>query len=106
MKQIYEFELYPECVENKLVESEDRSRGFSHRIDKVKETSNGTWEKCKKFLETLFKDKLGIEDNIIIEEAYRTKSSPESRRRSKQRTMLCKFHYYKDKVKSWKMQIN
>ena len=47
---------------------------------------------------TLFKDKLGIEENILIERAHRTKSSPEGRR-SKPRTIFRKFHNYKDKVK-------
>ena len=98
MKELYEYRIDPEFVENKLVELEDRCRRFNLRIDGVKETSNGTWEKCEEYLETLFKDKLGIEENIIIERAHRTKSSSEGRR-SKPRTIFCKFHNYKDKVK-------
>ena len=98
MKELYEYQIDPEFVENKLVELEDRSRWCNLRIDGVKETSNERWEKCEEHLETLFKDKLGIEETIVIERAHRTKSSPEGRR-SKPRTIFYKFHNYKDKVK-------
>ena len=67
-------------------------------MDGVKETSNETWEKCEEHLETLFKDKLGIEENITIARAHRTKSSPAGRIR-KPITIFCKFHNYKDTVK-------
>ena len=68
------------------------------RIDGVKEASSEAWEKCEKYLETLFKDKLGIGENLIIERAHRTKSSLEDRR-SKPRTIFCWFCDCKDKVK-------
>ena len=42
----------------------------------MKETRNETWVKCEEHLETLFKDKRGTEENIIIERAHRTKSPP------------------------------
>ena len=108
MKELYEHQIDQEVysvinslsliIRNKLVELEDCSRRCNLRIDGVKETSNETWEKCEEHLETLFKDELGIEENVIIERAHRTKSSPESRR-SKPRSIFCKFHNYKDKVK-------
>ena len=97
MKKFYEYQIDPECVENKLVELEDCSRRCSLKVDGVKETSNKTWEKYDDHLEILFKDKLGIEENKIIERAHRTKSSPEVRM-SKPRTIFCKFHNFKDKV--------
>ena len=95
-KELYEYQIYPEFVENKPVELEDRSSRCNLRIDGVKETSNETWEKREEHLETLFKDKLGIEENIIIERAHSTKSSIREGRRSKPRTIFCKFHNYKD----------
>ena len=49
MKEIYEYEIYPEFVENKLVKSEDSSKGCNLRIDGVKETNNETLEKGKEF---------------------------------------------------------
>ena len=42
MKELYEYQIDPEFVENKLVELEDRSRRCNLRIDGVKETSNET----------------------------------------------------------------
>lgn len=98
MKETYEYQINSEFLKNKLVELENCSRRCHLRIDEVKETSNETWKKCEKILETLSKDKLGIEENIIIKRAYRTKSSPAGRR-SKSRSILCKFHSYNDKIK-------
>ena len=49
MKEIYGYEIYPEFVENKLVKSEDSSKGCNLRINGVKETNNETWEKGKEF---------------------------------------------------------
>ena len=65
MKKIYKYQIDPEFVENKLVESKNHSRKCNLRIDVVKETSNEK-EKCKEHLETLFEDTLGIEDQIKI----------------------------------------
>ena len=42
MKELYEYQIDPEFVENKLVELEDRSRRCNLRIDGVKERSNET----------------------------------------------------------------
>ena len=98
MKELYGYQIDLEFVEKRLVELEDRSRRCNLRIDGVKEICNETREKCEEHLETLFTEKLGIEENIIIERARRTKSSREGRR-SKPRTIFCKFHNYKDKIK-------
>ena len=45
-------------------------RGRNIRIDRLKETSYKTLEKCELHLGILFNDKLGIEENIIIERTY------------------------------------
>lgn len=45
-------------------------RGGNIRIDRLKETSYKKLEKCELHLEILFNDKLGIEENIIIERTY------------------------------------
>ena len=99
MKELYEYQIDPEFVVNNLVELEDRSRRCYLRIDEVKETSNETSEKREEHLETLFKDKLGIEENILIERAHRTKSSSASKK-STPRTIFCKFHDYKGRNKA------
>ena len=98
MEEFYEYQIDPELGEDKLVQLEDRSRRCNLRIDGVNETSTEMWEKWKEHLETLFKDKLGVEENTIIESAHRKKSSPEGRS-IKLRTIFCKFHNYKEKVK-------
>ena len=45
-------------------------------------------------LETLFRDKPGIEENIIIERVQKTKPSPGCKW-SKPRAIFCQFHNYK-----------
>ena len=45
MKELYEYQIEPEFVENKLVELEDRSRRCNLRIYVVNKTSNETWER-------------------------------------------------------------
>ena len=65
MKELYEYQIDPEFVKNKLVELENCSKRYNLYIDGMKVTSNETWEKCEKDLQILFKDKPGIEENII-----------------------------------------
>ena len=57
---------------------------FYENHDPVAKTkfSNETWERCKRRLVTLLKEKHGIEDNLIIKGAHRTKSAPEGRRKN------------------------
>ena len=102
MKNFYEYQIDPECIENKLVELEDCSRRCNLKVDGVKETSNKTWEKYDEHLETLFKDKPGIEENKIIERAQRTKPST-AVRMSKPRT---KFLQNVKKLKGTNISIN
>ena len=73
IREIYEWQLDPEYVHNKLVELEDRSRRNNLRIDGIKEEVGESWEDCEAEVEKLFREKLDIEDKIIIERAHRTK---------------------------------
>ena len=73
IREIYEWQLDPEYVHNKLVELEDRSRRNNLRIDGIKEKVGESWEDCEAEVEKLFREKLDIEDKIIIERAHRTK---------------------------------
>ena len=98
MKKLCECQIDPEFVVHHLVELEDRSRRCYLRIDEVKETSMKR-RKSEEHLEILFKYKLGIEENILIERAHRTKSSSAGKK-SKPRTIFCKFHDYKGKNKA------
>ena len=73
MEELYEYQIEPEFVENKLVELEHGPRKCNLRIKGVKEKSNEIWEKCEEHLETLLKEKLDIKEAKIIERAHRTK---------------------------------
>ena len=48
--------------------------------------------------ETLFKYKLGIKENIVVNKAHRLKPSPESTRK-KAEIIFCKLHSCMDEVK-------
>ena len=67
IKELSEYQIDPDRVNIKLFKLEDHSRSCNLRIGGVRETSNGEWEKCEEYLETLLQDELGIEENIIIE---------------------------------------
>ena len=45
MRELYQYQIDPEFLENKFAELEDNSRMWNLRIDGLKETSNETWEK-------------------------------------------------------------
>ena len=98
MKELYEYQIDPEFVKNKLVELENCCKRYNLYIDGMKVTSNEIWEKCEKGLQILFKDKPGIEENIITERTHRTNSAVEGGR-SKPKSIFCKFHNCKNKVK-------
>ena len=66
----------------------------------MKEESNETWEKCEEHLETLSKDKPGIEGNIVIERAHRKAPRPKSYLKVEIQKHNCKCHNYNDKVKA------
>ena len=73
LDEIYELQLDPEYVHNKLVDLEDRSRRNNLMINEIKEKVGEGWEDCEAEVETLFREKLDIEDKIIIERAHRAK---------------------------------
>ena len=61
----------------KLIELEDRSRRNNLRVDGIKERPKETWEDYENELHTLFKESLGIEEEIAIERAHRVKNFAE-----------------------------
>ena len=66
-------QLDPEYVHNKLVDLEDCSSRNNLRIDGIKEKAGESWEDCEAEAEKRFREKLDIEDKIIIERADRAK---------------------------------
>ena len=98
VQEMYDYQLDPAFIEDKLVDLEDRSRRNNLRIGGIKEKQNETWEDCKKQLDTLFKESLGTEDEIVIERAHRVKTG-KNQRSTTPRTIVCRILNYKDKVK-------
>ena len=64
----------PEYVHNKLVDFEDRSRRNNLTIDGIKEKDRESWKDCATEVGKLFREKLDIEDKIIIERVHRAKN--------------------------------
>ena len=72
IRETYEWQLDPEYVHNKLVvDLQNRSRKNNLRIDGIMEKVGESWEDCEAEVEKLFREKLDIEDKIIIERADR-----------------------------------
>ena len=81
-REIYERQLDPAYVHNKLVDLEDCSRRNNLRIDGIKEKVGESWEDCEAEVEKLFREKLDIEDRIIIERAHRAKKNKKQQKQS------------------------
>ena len=81
LDEIYELQLDPEYVHNKLVDVEDRSRRNNLMINEIKEKVG--WEDCEAEVETLFREKLDIEDKIIIERAHRARKQKPAKKSTK-----------------------
>ena len=69
IQEIYEYQIDPKYVLNKLTELEDRSRRNNIRIDGIKETKGETWNDCEEKVQDMFAQKLGL-DGIEIERAH------------------------------------
>ena len=98
VQQIYDYQLYPAFIQDKLIDLEDRSRRNNLRIDGIKERPNETWESCKKELDPLFKESLGIEVEVVIERTHRIKTD-KSMKGNTVGIIVCRILNYKDKVK-------
>ena len=61
VNEIYEYQMDPQYVEEKLIELEDRPRRCSLRIDGVEEGKGETWDQCEEKVLDIFTNQLGIE---------------------------------------------
>ena len=52
---------------------EDRSRRNNLRIDGIKQKVGKSWQDCEAEVEKLFREKLDIEDEVIIQRTHRAK---------------------------------
>ena len=94
VNEIYEYQMDPQYVEEKLIELEGRSRRCNLRIDGVEEGKDEILD--------IFTNQLGIEKNVQIERAHQTgkKGSKHSHEKTrKPRTIVLKLNSYKDKIK-------
>ena len=73
VQDIWDYQINPDYIQHKLTELEDRSRQNNIRIDVIEEEEGETWGISEAKATKVFKEKLGIEKQIIIERAHRTK---------------------------------
>ena len=81
IRELYKWQPDPQYVHNKLVDLEDHSRRNNLRIDGIKEKDGESWEGCEAEVEKLFRQKLDIEDKIIIERAHRAKRNKKQQKK-------------------------
>ena len=94
VRDIYEYQVDPNYVLDKLAELEDRSRKNNLRIDGINEEKGETWEICETKIKNIFQEKLEIHDDIIIDRAHITKGKTG---KNQPRTIVIKLANYKDK---------
>ena len=82
----------------KLADLGDRSPRNNLRFDEFQEEINETWEERESIVTDFVKEKLGIEEDILIERVHRTrKIQRNDGTRNKKRTIVVKFLNFKDK---------
>ena len=85
--EIYDYQVDPEYVTNKLIDLEDRSRCNNLRIDGISESRNETWEECEEEIQKVFNEELGVR-NVHIERAHRSKRSKSNNNNGKPRIIV------------------
>ena len=103
IEEIYDYQIDPEYVEQKVIDLEDRSRRNKLRVDGILGTLGETWENCEEKLQHVFQEKLGLECPIEIERAHRTSNRQNNTINGNYpQTIICSLLRYKDKVKMLK----
>ena len=101
-------------TKKKLADLEDRSRRNNLRFYGFQEETNETWEEGESILTDFVKEKLEIEEDILIERVHRTGIQRNDGIRNRKRTIVVKFLNFKDKLgilhtyrekKLWKEKI-
>ena len=84
-------------TKKKLADLEDRSRRNNLRFDGFQEKTNETWEESETIVTDFVKEKLGIQEDTLIERAHRKgKIQRNDGTRNKKRTIVVKFLNFKD----------
>ena len=97
VQEIWDYQINPDYIQHILVELEDRSRRNNLRIDCIEEEEGETWEISKAKLTKVFKEKLGIDKDIMIEQAPRTKRNYKDKDKKHPRTIVLRLPNFKDK---------
>ena len=75
-------------TDDKLNDSENRSRRNNIRIDGILECEKETWEKSEEKIQQVIKEKLKITEYIIIERAHRVGNKEKSKQSNRPRTIV------------------
>ena len=87
-------------TKKKLADLEDHSRRNNLRLAGFQEETNETWEKSESIITDFVKEKLEIEEDILIERAHRTgKIQGNDGTRNRKRTTFVKFLNFEDKLR-------
>ena len=91
-------EYFVKKIKKKLADLEDCSRRNNLLFDGFQEETNETWEETESIITDFVKEKLGIEEDILIERAHCTgKIQRNDGTRNRKRTIVVKFLNFKDK---------
>jgi DNA anti-recombination protein RmuC len=82
-------------LKQKSIDLENRSRRNNLRIDGIKETTDESWSDCEKAVKEIFKTKLNILNEIVVERAHRVGALKDKTPRS----IVLKLLNYQDKNK-------
>ena len=85
-------------IKKKLADLEDCSRRNNLLFDGCQEETNETWEETESLITDFVKEKLGIEEDILIERAHQKgKIQRNYGTRNRKRRIVVKFLNFKDK---------
>ena len=97
IQEIYEYQIEPKYVQDKLTELEGRSPRNNIRIDGIKETKGEAWNDCEEKVQGMFAQKLRL-DGIETERAHRVKRNSRGSNTNRPRTIVVKLLRFKDKT--------
>ena len=97
IQDIWDYQIDPDHIQYKSTGLEDRSRRNNLRIDAIEEEEGETREIYEAKVTKVFKEKLGIEKEIIIKRAYRTKRNYKDKDKNRPRKIVLRLANFKDK---------
>ena len=97
VQDIWDNQINSDYIQHKLIELEVRSRRNNIRIDGIEEKEREAWEIYEAKATKVFKENLGIEKEIIIERAHRTKKNYKDKNKKCPRTIVLRSANFNDK---------